>query len=88
MKVLKRIQYQEQAGMKIFTTPNTRISVRGEFKSWIPDGCDLVSPTLTMAMVQMKLLNLLPISFFLVQSRRQPEELLPWQPVQSSSAKL
>ncbi len=27
MKVLKRIQYQEQAGMKIFTTPNTRIRV-------------------------------------------------------------
>jgi hypothetical protein len=36
----------------------------GEFKSWIPDGCDLVPPTLTMAMVQMKLLNLLPMFFF------------------------
>jgi hypothetical protein len=36
----------------------------GEFKSWIPDGCDLVPPNLTMAMVQMKLLNLLP-NFFL-----------------------
>ncbi len=88
MKVLKRIQYQEQAGMKIFTTPNTRISVRGEFKSWIPDGCDLVSPTLTMAMVQMKLLNLLPISFFWYRAGDSLKELLPWQPVQSSSAKL
>jgi hypothetical protein len=27
MKVLERIQYQEQAGMKIFTIPNTRIRV-------------------------------------------------------------
>ncbi len=59
----------------------------GEFKSWIPDGCDLVPPTLTMAMVQMKLLNLLPMFFFWYRAGNSLKSSLPWQPVQSSKCK-
>jgi hypothetical protein len=56
---------------------NTQYQNRGgEFKSWIPDGCDLVPPTLTMGNGPNEAPESSANFFFWVQSRRQPEEEL------------